>query len=94
MKAWKHLRAITGVYAIGVIVGCVSVLNVFRLAENHVDRGEALTRWSKVQIVVGHFFVQNGYFLFTLASSMVLGLWVVVGVLYAFRHRFSDRGND
>jgi hypothetical protein len=46
----------------------------------HVDRGEALTRWSIMQILVGHFFVQNGYFLLALSSFVLISLWVVVGV--------------
>ena len=94
MLSRRVVIAITGVYAVGVIVGGISVLNVLRLAEKHIDRGEELTRWSIMQIVVGHFFVQNGYFLLALSSFILLGLWVAVGVLGAFRHRFPDRGND
>ena len=94
MSSRRVVIAITGVYAVGVIVGGISVLNVLRLAEKHIDRGEQLTQWSKVQIVVGHFFVQYGYFLFLFPRLSCSGLWVAVGVLGAFRHRFPDRGND
>ena len=44
-----------------------------RRAEKHIDRGEELTQWSKVQILVGHFFVQNGYFLLALSLTIRLG---------------------
>jgi hypothetical protein len=52
----------------------------------HVDRGEALTRWSIMQILVGHFFVQNGYFLLALSSFVLTSPWVVVGVQGAFAY--------
>jgi hypothetical protein len=44
--------------------------------------------------LVGHFFVQNGYFRFILSSFIPLGLWVAIAVLGALRYRFPDRGND
>jgi hypothetical protein len=94
MLSRRVALAITGVYVVGVIVGGMSVLNILRLAEKHVDRGEALTQWSKVQILVGHFFVQNGYFLLALSSFVLISLWVAVGALGAFRHRSRDRGSD
>ncbi len=53
-----------------------------------------MTRWSIMQLVVGHFFVQYGHFVFILSSFIVLGLWVAVGVRSAFGHRSSHRGND
>jgi hypothetical protein len=90
----RVVSAITGVYVVGVIVGGISILNVLRLAEKHIDRGEELTAWSKVQILGGHFFVQNGYFLLALSSFVLISLWVVVGVQSAFRQRSPDRGND
>jgi hypothetical protein len=94
MLSRRVVSAITGVYVVAVIVGGISVLNVLRLAEKHIDRGEELTRWSKAQIVVGHFFVQNGYFLLALSSFVLISLWVAVGVLGAFRNRSLDRGTD
>jgi hypothetical protein len=94
MLAQRVVLAISGIYAVGVIVGYASAVNVVRLAQKHVDRGESLTGWSKLQIMVGHFFVQNGYFLLTISSFILLGLWVAVGVLGAFRYRFSDRRTD
>ena len=94
MLSRRVVLTVTGVYAVGVIFGGISVLNVLRLAEKHVDRGEPLTQWSIMQFVVGHFFVRNGYFLFILSSFIVLGLWISVGVMGAFRHRSPDRGND
>lgn len=94
MSSRRVVLAITGVYAVGVIGGGISVLNVLRLAEKHIDRGEEMSRWSIMQFVVGHFFVQYGHLLFILSSFIVLGLWVAVGALGAFRNRFPDRGND
>jgi hypothetical protein len=94
MSSRRVVLAITGVYVFGVIVGGISVLNVLRLAEKHIDRGEALTQWSIMQFVVGHFFVRNGYFLFILSSFIVLGLWISVGVMGAFKRKLPDRGND
>jgi hypothetical protein len=94
MSSRRIVLAITGFYAVGVIGGVLSALNVVRLAEKHVDRGEEMTRWSIMQFVVGHFFVQYGHFVFILSSFIVLGLWVAVGVRGAVRHRSPDRGND
>lgn len=94
MSSRRIVLAITGFYAVGVIGGVISALNVVRLAEKHVDRGEEMTRWSIMQLVVGHFFVQYGHFVFILSSFIVLGLWVAVGVRSAFGHRSSHRGND
>jgi hypothetical protein len=94
MSSRRIVLAITGVYAVGVIVGVISALNVVRLAEKHVDRGEEMTRWSIMQFVVGHFFVQYGLLLFILSSFIVLGLWVAVGVRGSVRHRSPERGND
>jgi hypothetical protein len=94
MSSRRVVLAITGVYAVGVLVGYASVVNVLRLAQKHIDRGKALTGWSKVQIVIGHFFVQNGYLLLTISSISLLGLWITVGVRGAYRHSFPGRGND
>ena len=94
MSSRRIVLAFTGVYAVGEIVGVISALNVIRLAEKHVDRGEELTRWSIMQFVVGHFFVQYGHIVFILSSFILLGLWVAVGVLGAYRHRLPDRRSD
>jgi hypothetical protein len=94
MSSRRVVLAITGVCAVGVIGGGISVLNVLRLAEKHIDRGEELTPWSKVQILVEHFFVQNGYLLVGLSSCVLISLWVVVGFQGDLRYKFPDRGND
>ena len=94
MSSRRVMIAITGIYAVGVIVGGICVLNVFRLAEKHVDCGKPLTPLSIVQISVGHFLVRNGYFVLALSSLILLGLWVAVLVRDASRTRLPDVGND
>jgi hypothetical protein len=80
-----RLRLDGVVHAVGVIVGYLLALNVLRFAEKHIDREEELTRWSILQIEVGHFFFQNGYSLFILSSPIAVGLWVIFMVRAAFR---------
>ncbi len=62
MSSRRIAIAIGGVDAVGVIFGDLCALNVLRLAGKHIDRGEPLTKRSKMQVSVGHFFIQNGIF--------------------------------
>jgi hypothetical protein len=94
MSLLRVILALTIVHAVGVIAGVLLCLNVLRLAVIHLDRGEELTRWSRVRIIVGHFFVHHGYSLFIFSSSILAGLWVVYIVRATFRQKVSDRGND
>ncbi len=94
MSSRRVMFVLTAIYAVGVILGGLCVLNVFRLAEKHIDRGEPLTQWSIVQISVGHFFVRNGYFVLALSWIILIGLWVAVLVRDASRTRLPDGGSE
>ncbi len=87
MSLLRVVITMTVVHVVGVIIGFLFALNLLRLSEKHIDRGQALTNWSRSQIIIGHFFMQNGYFLFILSSSIVVGFWIIFMVRSSSKQR-------